>query len=361
MNLSYNHIDITRNNIDNLISFEMKQIKNARTPRAALTFIPHIFGKLENDPKIKAIIKEVEKDLEKEKNIRQENLEKSVLWFCEKIKLLLTNCNFSCSIMEDARDLLDFKVFSLSSENYIDLLNTNLTVLLSEVSKNEKNHEFLKEWTKNDENSGFCIRYPVYDQKSFESIFKESDYKAWKERGYLSLSFLVEFLKTLSSYDKFEPIFLKNLHCKNLKEYMQMQYQASMGYYFSAFNSDDPLYIPLANSDIILLIDSLIERLAEKLEPKVHWRSDYKNKDVEKLIPIAKVGWKKEIYSLKHPHKIGVKKLAEKLSKEIPPHLYLNCKGEKIIARMVNAVKQTDPRKYENGRFKELSPGWDDF
>ncbi len=350
-----NHINIKKYIIENLIAFDLKGVRNAYTPKAALTFLPHIFEKLENDPKIKAIIKEEEKDLEKEKNIRQENLENSVLWYWEKIKLILTNCNFSSWIIEDARDLLEFKVFSLSGTNYIDLLENKLRFLLSIASDNKNNHEFFKEWTKNDEHFGLCIIYPVCVEKNSESISKDIVYKAWKERGYLSLSFLVEFLKTLSFHDKFAAIILNNLHCKNLKEYMQMQYQVSMGCYFSAFNSDDPLTFPLSNNDIILLLDSLIERLAEKLESpefenNMHGKTK-KNKECEQdLTPYARQAWKEVSNELRKFKKISRVQLVDNALKNLPCTFPIY-KPKFLRDRMKVVIKENDPRIHENGKF----------
>ena len=405
-----------------MISTEFNLIKTSETIGGALTHLGAFFAKLRRLPHINYIIASAEAELAAEDRIAFENLEKAVLWFHAKIKLLLLHVKWAPDSfeMDDVNALLNFHTLSFNANGYVGSLHFALRRLFSKVAEEEMNRPLFEGWMRTERKTGYAeeiFDWPEYVDKSLKSLLPKQQLYQWKERADTSLSCLLRFLKILSLYPTFVPLTLPARPTidslpKNLLQLEERRYQAAVGYYLSAFKSPDVAKHPLSIIELIKLIDRFLYMLEQKLEfdvsedsnsPQVNivinqfffftqaakeatvpnptpteqapvspvatsQRQPHPNtakctQDVMALIPYAKKGWLGEMDNKLHPHKISKEELATKILEKLPTHVYLHSKGKKHFPRMLRALKLTDPRIYDGdgGRCKGLRPHWEKF
>jgi len=416
----HKHSNTTASTLRDLISPEFNLIKTADTIGGALIHLASLFRKIQELPTVNRIIALAETELAEEDRLAFENLEKAVAWFHAKMNILLPHVGWNpdSSNMTHINALLNFKTMCFNASGYVGSLHFALRRLYSEVAQKEDNDSLFEGWTKIEEGTGLRIfDWPIYVDKSLKLIPVEQQIYQWKERADTSFSCVLRFLKILSLYDSFVPLTLDpqadpSMLPQNLRELEERQCQAHEGFYLSLFGSHDSSKHPLSIAELIRLIDRFLYMIEQKLEddqspktdspqiniiinnfffftaavenkvtvinpppqehapvsPKTtsHHRSHPHtakcNQDVKVLIPYAQEGWRKEVPANRYPNTIGKTKLAQKLLKQLPSHVSLHCKEEKRLARMVNAVRLTDPRIYDAvGNYKGLQPHWEKF
>lgn len=141
-----NRIDATV--LRETISPEFNLIKTSDTTGGALRHLVPLFTKIQFLPAINQIIASAENELAEEDRIAFENLEKSVAWFHEKIKLLLPYSQRAKDsfTMAEINALINFETVSFNHSGYVGSLLFELRRLFSEVAKEEKNYPIVKQF-----------------------------------------------------------------------------------------------------------------------------------------------------------------------------------------------------------------------
>ncbi len=258
------------------ISTEFNLIKTSETIGGALTHLGVLIAKVRRQPHIDCIIASAETELAEEDRIAFENLEKAVAWFHEKIRILLPHVKWAPDsfAMADVNALLNFHTLSLNANGYAGSLLFQLRHLYSEVAKEEKNCLLFEGWMRTEKKRGCSVEvfdWPDYVDKSLNSLPPDQQLHQWKEKADTSLPCLLRFLKILSLYPTFTPLTLPARPTvdslpKNLLQLEERQYQATVGYYLSAFRSPDSRKHPLSIVELIKWIDRFLYMLEQRLE-----------------------------------------------------------------------------------------------
>jgi hypothetical protein len=414
----YKKISITA--LRETISPEFNLIKTSDTMGGALTHLDSFFIKIRSLPTVNQIIALAEAELAIEDRIAFENLEKSVAWFHEKIRILLPYVKWApdSQPMADVLSLLNFHTISLSATGYLGNLLFELRDLFIEVAQEEKNYALFDGWTKCENGKGpLVFDWPEYVTKSLNMIPIEQQVSQWKEKADTSLPCLLRFLKILTLYPTFVPLVLlarppRDSLSKNLRELEERQYQGYIGNYLNLFKSLDTEKHPLSNAQLLKLVDRFLCMLEQRIEShteddlgsnkikinitmnqflffhentqqenqkeemsdlsqepenaenyqRKHWRSNQCEQDIAALKTQAIQLWKEEISKSPHPKKLGRKILAQKLLDKLPAHISLHSKGKNRLPRALKAIKNTDPRIFDDrGNYSGLKPHWNKF
>lgn len=265
---------VNKHNLRDTISPEYSLIKISGTMGGSLTHLDSLFAKIRRQPHINCIIASAETELAEEDRISFEHLEKTVTWFHEKIRILLSHVNWEPDSfqMAEVSALLNFHALSLNANGYVGSLLFQLRHLYLEVTKEEKNRPLLEGWIRTETRYGWPVfDWPDYIDKSLNSLEPKQQIYQWKERADSSLPCLLRFLKILSLYPTFVPLTLPvsptiDTLPRNLLELEQNQYQAFVGYYLSLFRESDINQHPLSKDDLIRLIDRFLYMVEQKLE-----------------------------------------------------------------------------------------------
>ena len=265
---------INKHNLRDTISPEYSLVKISDTMGGSLTHLDSLFAKIRRQPHINCIIASAEAELGEEDLISFEHLEKTVTWFHEKIRILLSHVNWEPDSfqMTEVSALLNFHALSLSASGYVGSLLFQLRHLYLEVSKEKKHPPLFEGWIRTETKYGWPVfDWPDYVDKSLNSFDPEQQVYQWKERADTSLPCLLRFLKILSLYPTFVPLTLPAHPTlatlpRNLLELEQKQYQAFVGYYLSLFREPDINQHPLSKDDLIRLVDRFLYMLEQKLE-----------------------------------------------------------------------------------------------
>ena len=260
----------------NAISTEFNLLKTSETIGGALTHLGSLIVKVRHQPHVNCIIASAETELAEEDRIAFENLEKAVAWFHEKIRILLKHVSWTPDsfAMADVNALLNFHTLSLNANGYAGSLLFQLRHLYSEVTQEEKRCSPFKGWMRTERKHGYSVEvfdWPDYVDKSLNSLPPDQQLHQWKEKADTSLPCLLRFLKILSLYPTFTPLTLPARPTldslpKNLLQLEERQYQATVGYYLSAFRSPDPMKHPLSVAELIKLVDRFLYMLEQRLE-----------------------------------------------------------------------------------------------
>lgn len=400
-----------------IISTEFNLIKISETIGGALTHLGSLIAKIRRQPHIDCIIASAETELAEEDRIAFENLEKAVAWFHEKIRVLLPHVKWAPDSFEiaEVNALLNFHALPLNANGYAGSLLFQLRHLYSEVAKEEENCLLFQGWTRTEIHHGYPIEvfdFPDYVDKSLNLLPAEQQLYHWKEKADTSLPCLLRFLKILSLYPTFKPLTLSPTATvdslpKNLLQFEERQYQATVGYYLSTFGSIDPEKRPLSIEELIKLIERFLYMLEQKLEcvapddadvpvqvnvvinqffyfresvqadedethptstqravqqdiepvspsegQQEHWRTRYQREDLEKLCPIGKEVWKATVHSGVDMARISQEKVAEEIAKVAKQRgVLLHSWTDN---RFLVAAQMTDPRRYENHKYVGL-------
>jgi hypothetical protein len=265
---------INKYNLRDTVSPEYSLIKISDTMGGSLTHLDSLFAKIRRQPHINCIIASAEAELGEEDLISFEHLEKTVTWFHEKIRILLSHVNWEPDSfqMTEVSALLNFHALSLNASGYVGSLLFQLRHLYLEVTKEKKHPPLFEGWIRTETRYGWPVfDWPDHVDKSLNSFDPKQQVYQWKERADTSLPCLLRFLKILSLYPTFVPLTLPahptlNTLPRNLLELEQKQYQAFVGYYLSLFRLPDSSKHPLSKDDLVRLIDRFLYMLEQKLE-----------------------------------------------------------------------------------------------
>lgn len=398
-----------------VISTEFNLIKTSETIGGALNHLGALIAKIRRQSRIDCIIASAETELAEEDRIAFENLEKAVTWFHEKIKILLPHVNWAPDsfAMADVNALLNFHTLSLNANGYAGSLLFQLRHLYSEVAKEEKHRSLFDSWMRTEKKHGYSVEvfdWPDYVDKSLNSLPPDQQLHQWKERADTSLPCLLRFLKILSLYPTFIPLTLPAYPTvdslpKNLIQLEERQYQATVGYYLSAFRSPDAAKHPLSVIELIKLVDRFLYMLEQRLEfdisnvekspvqvnivinqffffserakkdvaatqsdsvepassemaEKTHGHTWKEEADQKTLVPIGKKIWRQAVKSISSEElkNLSQNDVANKIKQEV------KARGIRLYrdapARYAKAAKTTDPRQWEGGRCLGFKKGY---
>ncbi len=400
------------------ISTEFNLIKTSETIGGALTHLGVLIAKVRRQPHIDCIIASAEAELAEEDRIAFENLEKAVAWFHEKIRILLPHVKWAPDSFAraDVNALLNFHTLSFNANGYAGSLLFQLRHLYSEVAKEEKNYLLFEGWMRIERKRGCSVEvfdWPDYVDKSLNSLPPDQQLRQWKEKADTSLPCLLRFLKILSLYPTFIPLTLPAQPTvdslpKNLLQLEERQYQATVGYYLSAFRSPESRKHPLSIVELIKWIDRFLYMLEQRLEfdisndekspiqinivinqffffseratmdaattqstsqesveptpsdvaKNAHGHTWKEETDQKVLYSIGKEIWRQVVrnVSLQALKKLSQKDISNKIRQEVKARgirLYRD-----VPARYSNAAKATDPRHWESGRCLGFKKGY---
>lgn len=400
------------------ISTEFNLIKTSETIGGALTHLGVLIAKVRRQFYIDCIIASAETELAEEDRIAFENLEKAVAWFHEKIRILLPHIKWAPDsfAMADVNALLNFHTLSLNANGYAGSLLFQLRHLYSEVAKEEKNCLLFEGWMRTEKKRGCSVEvfdWPDYVDKSLNSLPPDQQLRQWKEKADTSLPCLLRFLKILSLYPTFTPLTLPARPTidslpKNLLQLEERQYQATVGYYLSAFRSSDSKKHPLSVVELTKLVDRFLYMLEQRLEfnipndekssiqinivinqffffserattgaaatqsasqesvepipsdvaKKAHGHTWKEEADQKVLYSIGKEIWRQAVRNvpLQVLKNLSQNDIANKIRQEAKARgirLYRDAPG-----RYAKAAKATDPRHWENGRCLGFKKGY---
>lgn len=387
--------------LQDIVSTEISLIKTSETIGGALNHLGTLIAKIRRQPHVDPIIASAEAELATEDRIAFENLERTVAWFHEKIKILLPHVprNSNSFAMAEVSALLNFQSLSLQETGYVGSLLFEFRQLYLEVTREGKNRLLFEGWMKTEKGGSGLVEvfdWPDYVDKSLNTLPYEQQLYQWKERADTSLSCLLRFLKILSLYPTFVPITLSahviDERPKSLLELEERQCQAIIGYYLSFFRSPDVAKHPLSILELIKLVDRFLHMLEQKLEldpsnnagspaqvsvvinqflffmgsakkeasqggiepvvptkgAKGHWRTLHLEEDLEKLIPIGNEVWRATIQGGVDIAGVSREDVGKRI-REVAEKRDVQLRDSRDN-RFLRAAKKTDPRDWKNGK-----------
>jgi hypothetical protein len=387
------------------IKCEFEIIKSCETIGGALRHLPCLFERIKKIPKADVLIWILQDELDKQNQNAFENLQLAVDWIHNKLNLIKEKWNNNEPFLKRINRLLEFNLINLGDGSYCSILLYEFREISCETIKYADNHSIFNGWAKiiqlppkeykfiKNKIDGsiesvpkvfgdFCISefiFPECIEKELKKPTLEDEIYSWKEKMDCSLLELFKFLTILSKYDSFVPLKIDPASAtwvspKSLQEIENIHYQSCIGYYLSCFKTSDLTVHPLNFDEMINLIQKFLFMLEKKIESamdsfelnkqninKSHWRTQRCNDDLKVLIPFAKDFWKQELPKYEYPMRINREEMANKLIEQLPKNISLYAKDEKIIPRARNALKISDPRNFENGKFLGLKPHWEEF
>ncbi len=359
-------------NIWDSIQPYFNHMQTNNTVGGAIKDFGFLLKNLETIPSVKEVIIQVENQIVEEDKIAFELYEKAVNSLQIKIRSLLHLTSWAKDSwqMSHINNLLAYKVISLSSRGYLSDLHFELRRVGFEVFQNQLGQP-----------NKFCILdfdLPTFLTDEIEKPPLQDQIYEWKEKADTSSLALYRFLKMLTLYDSSPQLTLSSdpsfwIPPKNLQELEDRDYQIHVRCYLNLFKSSDITKHPLNIEELSRLVKRFVFFLEREVRAnaslcpldnsssKDHFRTQQCDADVKTLISFAKDSWKQALSTCKHPRKIGTENLAQELLKVLPKSISLYSKDENRIPRALKAIKATDPRIFENGKFIDLKPHWETF
>lgn len=357
-------------NIWESIQPDFNHMQTSSTVGGAITDFGFLFRKLQT--LLSEMIIQIENRIAEEDETVFKKFEEAVDSLQSKIRSLLhlTSWENDSWQMRHIDNLLAFNVISLGSRGYLSDMLSELRRIGLEVFQNQLGQP-----------SEFCIldfNLPTFVIHEINKLPLQDQIYEWKEKADTPLLNLYRFLKMLSLYDSSSHLTLSTasspwISPKNLQELQNREYHIRVGYYLNLFKSSDIKEHPFNVDELYRLIKRFISFLEKEIREndspssidppasKGYFRTQQCDADVKVLISLAKDKWKQALSTCKHPREIGAEKMAQELLKGLPANISLYAKGEKQLPRALKAIKATDPRIFENGKFIDLKPHWVNF
>lgn len=371
-------------NLWDFIQSDFNRMQTNNTIESAILDFDLLLNNLKNLPPVNEALIQLEDQIAEEDRIAFDKYEKAVVWIQNKIRLLLPFLSWKNDSwqMHHTHSLLEFQMISLGTGGYLRDLFFELKGVILEAHKNQASISLLDNWAKVERlgSSEFIIKFhfPDFLYQEINKPRLHIQINQLKEKADSSFRALYRFLKILTLYASFPPLTLSTNPSswdppKNLQDLENRDYHMHVGRYFNSFKSSDIKKRPFKMDELcrlvklfIFILDREIRTNASlcimnKPSSKPHSRTQQRNDDVKTLILFAKNTWKQILSECKHPGKIGTEKLAQELLEALPKNISLYSKDKKRLPRARTAIKNTDPRIFENGKFVDLKPHWQNF
>ena len=376
--------------IDLLAEFQshLRLIKSSSTIYGALENLAILYERIKSEEPTKEIIVNLQNKLQQEQTKITTTRKKYFEWCCEKLFELKTilqkqpHIEKSKSFCDEIDQIVKFN-FHYDQEGLYKTLQKLISNIVKTILKyDQKSYLPLSKWVKI-----HCIPYDKYEM--IEVIFPSPDHRKpyfidyletpdkWEEKldsCSLSIIFLIKILTICKPSEGIKYLFkgLKKDSNETFQEMENNKIIVRIGLFLMSFNNNDHSNHPYNIAQITALSEKLLNILQKEIDSnlyslkkdkqnKKHWKAKQNTEDINALIPYAKKMWIKTIKKPKLPMKIGYKNLSSKLDSELPYTLSLHVDRDKRVPRIENALKLTDPRIYENGKYKGLKPHWENF
>lgn len=367
-------------NIWNSIQADFNHMQTNSTTEGAIVDFGYLLNNLRKIPSVNEVLIQVESKIAQEDKTAFENLEKAVDWVQNKIKSLLPFLSWSNDSWEirHIQSLLEFQVICLGTGGYLSDLIFELKRVASQALQDQTDIALFEGWTKlgplsSGELGILEFHFPAIINQEITRLRLQDQSNQWKKKADIYLPTLYRFLSMLTLFDTSIDLTLNtDPSPKNLQELESRKYQIQVGHYFNSFKSSDIKKHPFDIDELCRLVKRFVFMLEREIEindslgnnkepSKEHWRTQQHNADIKALIPLAKNLWKQELSNCQYPMKLGVKKMVEKMVKNIPKTISLHCASNIRHSKADIALKLTDPRIFKHGVYIGLQPHWENF